>query len=245
MTDSERFLEKYRSLEAQMKLLAHDDGHVFLPNPVPSGKVEYIFICMEPSLGRWARSRSEAEAKVESGFRNFVYSYEDFILHFAIRKYLCKPGQQYHLTDISKGAMLIKQAAAGRQERYDRWYQLLKMELNLVARPSARVFAVGNSVADFLNRRDFTRPFRKMLHYSRLAAAGRAKAIKGREGQYERFLGSITHRSILGVAEDVLVESGLPADMCRNTLKRLEKSKISESRHQLMFTYKVAFESMD
>jgi len=65
----EAFREAYRELEARMKVLADTDGDVFLPNPEPIGPVEYVFVWMEPSLGRWARSLDEARSKVEAGFR--------------------------------------------------------------------------------------------------------------------------------------------------------------------------------
>src|SRR5437867_864952 len=76
------FRVAYRDLEERMKAQAEADGDVFVPNPEPSNRVEYVFICMEPSLRSWARSDEEAKAKVGAGFRNFVLSIEDFILHF-------------------------------------------------------------------------------------------------------------------------------------------------------------------
>jgi hypothetical protein len=66
------FQAAYRNLEGRMKALAQADGDVFLPNSEPEGPVDYVFICMEPSLGRWARSAEEAESKVDAGFRNFL-----------------------------------------------------------------------------------------------------------------------------------------------------------------------------
>ncbi len=126
--DDERFQAAYRELEARMKVLAEADGDVFLPNPEPSGPVEYVFVCMEPSLGRWARSADEARAKVKAGFRNFISSIETIILHYCIRQYLCEPTEQYHITDLSKGAMLVKRAGVTRTQRYDRWYGLLLEE---------------------------------------------------------------------------------------------------------------------
>jgi hypothetical protein len=42
------------------------------------------------SQAKWARSRADATAKVEGGFRNFLYSAEDFILHFAFTNLLCR-----------------------------------------------------------------------------------------------------------------------------------------------------------
>lgn len=75
-----------------MKALAEADGDVCLPNPEPSGLVDYVFICMEPSLGGWAKNGDEARAKVAAGFRNFVYLDRGTLaLHFAIREYLCGP----------------------------------------------------------------------------------------------------------------------------------------------------------
>ncbi len=50
------FQSMYRELEVRMQILAEADGDMVLPNPAPLGPVEYVFICMEPSLGRWARS---------------------------------------------------------------------------------------------------------------------------------------------------------------------------------------------
>src|SRR4051794_40504440 len=95
------FRSSYRRLESDMKTRAESDGDVFLPNPEPPGPADYIFIGMEPSLGRWARSPEEARAKVDAGFRNFVFSIEDFILHFCIKQCLCESGQRYHITDLS------------------------------------------------------------------------------------------------------------------------------------------------
>jgi hypothetical protein len=48
----DRFRASYEYLEARMKARSEADGDVFLPNPEPLGPVEYVFVCMEPSLGR-------------------------------------------------------------------------------------------------------------------------------------------------------------------------------------------------
>src|SRR5262245_8864327 len=188
----EGFRAAYRELEARMKALAETDGEVFLPNPEPLGPVEYVFVCMEPSLGRWARSADEARSKVEAGFRNFLSSIEDFILHFSIKQYLCEPTQRYHITDLSKGAMLVRRAGVARTQRYDRWYGLLVEELDLVAAPEAGILAVGNSVAQHLERRAFPMPFTKVLHYSGLAARARAAGIVGHEDSFEEFKSSVS-----------------------------------------------------
>lgn len=224
-----------------MKARCEADGDVFLPNPEPLGPVEYVFVGMEPSLGRWARSPDEAKARVEAGFRNFVSSVEDFILHFCIRQYLCEPTERYHITDLSKGAMLVERASVDRSPRYDRWYGLLVEELDLVAKPGAGIFAVGNAVAQHLTRREFPRPITRVIHYSGQAGRARAAAIAGHEDVFEKFRNSVSLELLLATAKDVLNKS-VPANLRDETLARLAESELSLSRKQLIFNYKLAFE---
>lgn len=235
------FRSSYQQLEARMRVLAEADGDVFLPNPEPVGPVEYVFVCMEPSLGRWARSQEEAKARVEAGFRNFVSSIEDFILHFCIKRYLCEPAERYHITDLSKGAMLVQRAGLERSRRYDRWYGLLVDELDLVAKPEVGVFAVGKAVAQHLTLRTFPRPFTTVIHYSGQAGRARAVGIVGHEGGFEEFRKSVSLELLLATAEGVLNES-VPASLRKKTLARLARSELSVSRKQLIFNYKLAFE---
>lgn len=244
MRIDEGFRAAYRGLEARMKALAEADGDVFLPNIEPSGPVEYVFVCMEPSLGRWARSADVARSKVEAGFRNFICSIEDFILHFCIKQYLCEPTQRYHITDLSKGAMLVERASLGRTQRYDRWYGLLVEELDLVATPGAGIFVVGNVVAQHLERRAFARHFNKVIHYSGLAARARTAGIAGHEDSFEEFRSSVFLKDVLATAEDILIASSAPVSFRDETLARLAKSELSKSRQQLIFNYKLTFDAM-
>jgi hypothetical protein len=237
----DRFHASYADLEARMKTLADADGDVFLPNPEPPGPADYVFICMEPSLGRWALTLDQAKARVEAGFRNFVSSTEDFILHFCIRQYLCAPAERYHITDLSKGAMLTERASIDRNSRYDRWYGLLVEELDLVAKPGAGIFAVGNAVARHLARREFPRPVTPVMHYSGQAGPARAAAVAGHEDSFERFRNSVSHELLLATAKGVLDDS-VPASLRDEKLSRLAGSELSLSRQQLIFTYKLAFE---
>lgn len=243
MTKHEGFQASYRELVTRMKARAEADGDVFLPNPEPVGPAEYVFVAMEPSLGRWARSADEARSKVEAGFRNFSSSLETAILHFCIQQYLCGPTERYFITDLSKGAMLVSHAGVGRTERYDRWYGLFVEELALVATPGARIFAIGNAVAQHLERRGFPLQFTRLLHYSGLAAQARAAAIVGREQHFEEFRHSVTLERILATAEIVLTMSGMPVSFRDEALAQLAKSKLSVSQQQLMFNYKLAFEN--
>jgi hypothetical protein len=197
-----------------MKDLADADGDVFLPNPEPAGPVEHVFICMEPSLRWWSRDAEDAKAKIAAGFRNFVFlDHGTLSLHFAIREYLCGPGERYYLTDISKGVMAVKRAGIDRTKRWDRWYPLLLDELNLVARPGAHTFAVGEVVDGFLSdnslssRLTKTIHYSSVMHYSPVNVAHRKKRIAGHEADFKEFKRSLSIDRVLAIANDEMTES--------------------------------------
>ena len=221
-----------------MRALAELDGDVFWPNPRPTGRVDYLFVCMEPSLG--ASSPDKVRAFIDAGGRCFVNSIEDFILHFCIRRYLCEPERSYHITDLSKGGMTVERARVARPQRYDRWYELFVEEVDLVA-PTARVFAVGQEVAQHLVRRAFPRPFTTVIHYSPLAGSARSAGIVGHEEAFDQFKGSVTLQQLLATADEVLSAS-VPAGIRTEVLAQLERRQLSESRMKLMFNYKLVFE---
>ena len=227
-----------------MKKRAEKDRDVFLPNPEPEGPAQYVLICMEPSLHGWARSPDHARSRVEGGFRNFLLSVEVLILHFCIRRYLCKPEQPYHITDLSKGAMPVRRARSARFRRYDRWYPFLQEEIELVATPDAGIVAVGNIVSQYLERQDFPRPFTKVIHYSGQAGRARSKGIEGHKDSFRAFRDSVSLEDVIATAEDVLTAARVPTEICDEALSLLERSQITTSRQQLIFNYKVAFETM-
>jgi len=231
----------YRSLEQEMKDQAEGDGCVFLPSAAPAGPVDYVLICMEPSLG--STSADHVREHVEAGGRNFLSSIEDFILHFSARNYLCGPTQRYHVTDWSKGAMRVAVARAARDQRYTKWYPFLLEEIELVAAPNAGFIAVGAVVAEELQRRNFRRPLCRVIHYSGQAARARKKGIAGREPAFEDFRDSVSLKDLLVTAEEILRSACVPTAIRDETLTKLEKRQLTTSRKQLIFNYKVAFES--
>ena len=237
------FHTEYRALEVRMKALAESDGDVFVPIAEPEGPAHYVLIGMEPSLGG-ARSADEARTKIEAGYRNFLSSVEDFILHFCIRRYLSGPDERYHVTDLSKGAMLVARAGIARVERYDRWYGLLQEEIDLVATANASIVAIGNVVARYLEGRRFARPFTKVLHYSGQAGPARSAGILGHEESFKGFIGSVSLDDLVTTAEHVLGAARVPIKIRDETLSRLMRSHLSASRQELIFNYKVSFESM-
>jgi hypothetical protein len=238
------FQTVYRELEGRMKALAEADGDVFLPNPEPECPVQYVLICMEPSLGRWARRADKAMLKVQSGFRNFLPSDEVALLHFCIRRYLCRTAERYYITDLSKGAMLVQRAGDERATRYERWFPLLEEEIALVAAQDACIIAVGNAVAQQLKRQGFQRHFTPIIHYSSQAGLARREGIVGHETSFKAFGDSVSLDDVVATAKDVLASARVPPTILEETLSKLRRFQLTTSRQQLMFTYKRVFESL-
>jgi hypothetical protein len=239
----EKIRRAYRDLEQRMKTLAESDNHVYLPNPEPTARVNYILICMEPSRN-WARSAEDARARIASGFRNFLVGIEPMLLHLSVRRFLCEKGQQYHITDFSKGAMFVKDAGAARADRYDRWYAVLQEEIDLIAAPDARVIAVGKAVAEHLRRREFPREVTPVIHYSPRAGRARTARLHGHEDRFREFESSISSEDLLATAQEVLDESGVTPEIYKEAFTRVARSQLSESRRKLVYCYKLDFEAM-
>jgi hypothetical protein len=244
LSSAGEFSTAYSLLEARMRLLAELEGDVFLPNPEPKGPVHYVLIGMEPSLGRWARSAAQAKAKVDAGFRNFLSSMEDFILHFCAQRYLCREDQRYLITDLSKGAMLVRNAEVARAQRYDRWYSLLLDEIAICGTPNARFIAVGKVVQQQLLRRGFGRPLVRVIHYSSQAAPARRAEIVGHEASFEAFIGTVSLEELVSTAAHTMEATGLPSHICAEVLARLRQGRLTLSRQQLIFHYKQKFEAI-
>jgi hypothetical protein len=136
---------KTNELIARLKdrqLAAQGFKAVYLPNFVPAQKAKYIFIAMEPSL-RWANCDEDtAKEMIRNGFLNFMYSGEDFCLHYSIANFL---GTPYYVTDTFKAAMECKDAADIREYVYPECIPLLKEEINAVGSPDCLVFFLGNA----------------------------------------------------------------------------------------------------
>jgi hypothetical protein len=140
--------------------------------------------------------------------------------------------------------MLVDHAGPARIQRYDRWYALLQEEIELCASPSAGIVAVGKVVSQHLARRRFRRPFTPVIHYSGQAARARSAGLKGREDSFQAFSGSVSLEDVVATAEDVLKAANVPSKIRDNTLSRLARRQLTTSRQQLIFNYKLAFESM-
>ena len=158
----------------------------YLPCVKPENMVDYIFVGMEPSFGR-AKSVEEGEKKVTEGRANNYgcctpppddAKHGLDLLKLSFDRFLCQPGETYYMTDVSKGAMLVKKAGIDRKQRFEEWYPLLLKEIGIVGKPGAPIIAIGKEVKEFLARKT-CRPVNRVLHYSPMANAHRKREPEG------------------------------------------------------------------
>lgn len=239
------FIKTELELSNKVIGLVRDKGYsfdmVYLPNKLPTKKVPYIFIAMEPSFGRWAKSEIEAKEKISNGFVNFYLSKEDFILHYCIQKYL---STEYYITDVSKIAMLVKNADEIRPLIYPYWINHLKEEIQLFQSDGGEIFSIGNTPKKEL---DYVFPsisVRKIMHYSPAARGARKVLPKLYPNEFELFKTSIYPKEVSDFCLNLLAEIGL-SDKLFNHIKSTgidSLKKLNNSDLQLMFSYKKKFE---
>jgi hypothetical protein len=109
----------------------------------------------------------------------------------------------------------------------------------------AHIIAVGNEVADHLLRRQFPKPFTRVLHSSPLAGRPRAAAIVGREDEFAAFVGSLSRDDIVAESKAALTEAGFARHRSDAALEQLRRSKLGVSLQRLAFICKLAFEATD
>lgn len=226
---------------------------VYLPNVTPNRKVRNILVAMEPSF-KWASNESNGDAKVQAGFRNFLFSVEDMIVHFCADKYL---DGGYHITDVSKIAIKTDNASAIREEAWTRQKNLLIEELTLLGSDDCRVIPVGKSSpagsgewieknlkgnATLKNIR-FCEP---VLHYSFNASKYRTKAAGADPDAVEafrRFVQDWDQAEFIAKATECMSRM----ENCESDKTRLRKrisAQLTPSRLHLAFTYMIEFEKV-
>ena len=242
------FSEKYEALERKFCQQVQKDRDEFglcsrfLRNIRPKGPVDFVLVAKEPSLSGGGLGKEDS---------NFSQSIEDFILHYCVRKYLCEGAKTYYLTDLSKGAMSVKDAGKDPLPRYYRWYPLLEEELRLVTKPGkTRIIAIGNDARDFLTAKNLCCSricdrIEGVMHYSRVAAPHIEKAIQCWKDGFPKFSETVKMDDIVKTARCVWEEIELPQSEIDRRVKQLQRgSGLTESRKKLMFYYKNRFEEL-
>lgn len=138
--------------------------------------------------------------------------------------------------------MLVHHAGKDRKARYRRWHSLLEEELRLVPHSDATIFAVRKAVDEYLSEQGMASVIR-ILHYSPQAGKQRNRLVQDHEESFEVFWDTATHQDVLSTAKHVLQRSPMPQRFVEQTISRLNNRELTESREQLMFIYKRAFQT--
>lgn len=227
-------IEEKKLVEEIKKKFRLDKKTIYLPNLIPNKKTDYIFIAMEPSL-KWAKNDvKEAEKWISSGFKNFIYSMEDFILRYSIQNYL--KTTSYYITDISKAAMSVKLANENRKKIYHLWIDLLIEEIKIIANKNLKIIAIGNTAEYFINKylkQELKNPviFDKILHYS-------PQASKFRKEAPPEFKKSFDVNSFKSFINNFIDNMEMKKDLKDIIFKKLAKQEVTSNRMNLLFTYK-------
>ena len=238
--------EKEISNNVISKIRSYDPNAqaIYLPNVDPNENVDYIFITMEPSFGKWARTEKNAKEMINKGFRNFLWSKDDFIFHFSIYYFLSK---NYYITDISKVAVLTTTANETRGDVYQLWTKHLLREIDIIGGKGSKIFYVGNIVEKYLKNEIRDKHMAgKIIHYSVNAGKKRKEARKQDPDAYTKFFTEkkeiISEEKIFEFAENLLRDSIDNDNLINSILERLKKNTfLTESRKELMFTYYLTF----
>jgi len=216
---------------------------VYLPNIIPDCRAKYVFIAMEPSF-RWARGdESFAKKQIANGFKNFIYSAEDFCLHYAITKFL---GNSYYITDISKAAMSTKNANKIRDEIYPDCIGLLKEEIREIGKHKCSVYFIGAKVEEWLLGEI---DGRRILHYSSNACKKRNEKPKEFPKEYKEFSETLTEVEFLDFIswrlKSFRLDRNITGEIYRKFIQRANNranSVLTDSRKKLIFTYYKEFQ---
>jgi hypothetical protein len=110
--------------------------------------------------------------------------------------------------------------------------------------PHARVVAIGREVRALLDRHGFDPDVAGVMHYSAQASRSRNTAVEGREHEFRVFARTLSIEDIVAVADAVMRENVIPRALSEETIARLRKAKLSESRKKLAFIYSTAFANL-
>ena len=100
---------------------------------------------------------------------------------------------------------------------------------------------MGKDVYSVLEQNGFNRAVTPIVHYSALAGAARNAAVAGHEDEFSAFSKALSMQNIIDVAEEVMRENSISAKMCTETVTRLRKATLSQSRKKLAFIYSTVF----
>ena len=140
--------------------------------------------------------------------------------------------------------MSVKQAKKDHWAKWNRWYPLLKEELELVANCGAPVISIGKQVERFLNAKGLKNHVGSIVHYS--AANGRAQktAAEQQREAYRAFRCTVGFEDIEAAVCNVLRDEPNAPSIERKLEQLQLSSGFTEHTKKLVFSYKVCFERL-
>ncbi|MBK8356971.1 MAG: hypothetical protein IPL13_16880 [Saprospiraceae bacterium] len=226
----------------KLKSLGHNFDVVYLPNFMPTKKVDYFFVAMEPSFGKWG-TVDNANKLISKGFRNFIFSKGDYLLHFAINKYLTS---NYHITDVSKSAMNIDSANVVRKVMYNFWRPHLKKEFETLKTDSAKIISIGDKPEIELQRIFPNSDIHKIIHFSGAAQKARKEFVEKHNDEFQLFAASFIKEEVQIFSQELfnskIEDNEVKSFIQKHSFKRLVDIKESDLR--LLFNYKMNFEKI-
>lgn len=240
------FDERYVELEAKFRQRVKDDWQhgvrsLYWPVIPPKGPVDYVLIGMEPSTGRKITEPTPNYSMPVPHYNQAVAT-ENFLLNHCVRNYLCRGDETYHLTDLSKGAMAVKDARGRPWKRWEMWYQLLEEELRLLWKPGkTRIIAVGRKVESFLGSKGLCKRVEYVLHFNKNGVAQAAKRSQRWADGFEEFTRNLRCEDF-----DTSVRAVLSRVAASDYIEGMVASRrrLTPGRRWLMFYYKNRFEEI-
>lgn len=226
------FRERVNEDNAQFNL-----DSIFIPNFVHTLKPKYCLVAMEPSLA--GKTPEEFQGWINRGFHNFIYSEGDFILQYCAYKYLCNESFDYHITDISKGAMNTKIAGRQRNIRYSAWLKVFRHEIEFFGTPD--LIGVGRAASEFLHKNEL-KTVLSVMHYSQ------NNCVRFRDYYLQHSMQRMPaniHLQIKDFAENLLNQIITDKKLKEFILSRIFRNEFSDWKKGLFLHYRNVFPSID
>jgi len=202
---------------------------IYLPNPIFTPTPKYCLVAMEPSLGGMAVEIFQN--LINQGFKNFLYSQGDFILHYCAYNFLCNGSFDYLISDLSKGAMKTNLANSERNTRYENWQNIFRQELGFFGNPY--LISVGRTVENFLISKGF-KVETYVMHYS---GQNSIRFTSYYNQHSEKFLTDNLHIKLKEFAARTFQMLEYPPELQTQILGRLFNKELAPSRKGMFLYY--------
>ena len=244
MTTAQTFKEQHDALQNQWLEYAIGRERHYLRYLPPQGKVDYVVVAKMTSIDKSKAQRLDPGELLNypAPHLNLLISIGDLTLNYGVYRYLCKPGETYYLTDLGKCA-IPPQQARGKLEReeFEFWYPKLLEELELVAKSTATVVAVGRATWNFLQKQQKQSEFPyqlvgPILHWSPQLVAAAQMASTLFPSEWEEFQQTTSWEDLYKSTDEIFSDAGLSQHM--DTVGQRIKKDFRKRDMHYMFTYK-------